>query len=40
MANNKENKKEDKGRGWHGDSAGHAKAGRLGGKARAKKKTK
>jgi hypothetical protein len=39
---NKESKKskEEKGRGWHGDSAGHAKAGRLGGKARAKKKEK
>lgn len=40
MANNVENKKEKQGRGWHGDSAGHAKAGRLGGKARAKRKTK
>lgn len=32
--------KESRGRGWHGDSTGHAKAGRLGGKARAKKKEK
>lgn len=41
MINNaKEKKKESSGRGWHGDSAGHAKAGRMGGKARAKKKTK
>jgi hypothetical protein len=31
-------KKEKQGRGWHGDAAGHAKAGRLGGKARAEKK--
>lgn len=33
-----EEKKENKGRGWHGDSAGHARAGRQGGKARAAKK--
>jgi hypothetical protein len=33
-----EQKEEKKGRGWHGDSAGHAKAGRQGGKARAAKK--
>lgn len=26
------NMAENPGRGWHGDSAGHAKAGRLGGK--------
>ncbi len=25
-----------KGRGWHGDPEGHRRAGRLGGKARAK----
>lgn len=25
-----------KGRGWHGDPAGHAKAGRLGGRARGR----
>ncbi len=25
-----------KGRGWHGDSAGHARAGKKGGKARAR----
>jgi hypothetical protein len=31
-------KKEKPGRGWHGDTAGHAKAGRLGGKARAQKR--
>jgi len=32
--------KKDKGpgRGWHGDSSGHAKAGRLGGKSKSKKK--
>jgi len=30
--------KESSGRGWHGDSAGHAKAGQLGGQARAAKK--
>jgi len=35
-----EKKESPKGRGWHGDTAGHAKAGRLGGKARANKKTK
>lgn len=29
---------EKPGRGWHGNAAGHAKAGRLGGKARAQKK--
>lgn len=38
--NNKTNGEKKKGRGWHGDSSGHAKAGRLGGKARAKKKNK
>jgi len=27
--------KQTRGRGWHGDSAGHAKAGRKGGLARA-----
>jgi len=32
------NKKESQGRGWHGDSVGHAKAGKMGGKARARKK--
>jgi hypothetical protein len=26
-----------RGRGWHGDSAGHARAGRKGGLARARK---
>ncbi len=31
-------KKGSQGRGWHGDPEGHAKAGRMGGKARAKKK--
>jgi len=31
-------KKESQGRGWHGDSAGHARAGRLGGKSKSKKK--
>ncbi|MFA7254243.1 MAG: hypothetical protein WC107_06870 [Patescibacteria group bacterium] len=36
----KEKKEEQKGRGWHGDSAGHAKAGQMGGKARANKKNK
>jgi len=36
--NKKEPKEEKIGRGWHGDSTGHAKAGRLGGKARAQKK--
>ena len=44
MTENKESQQEtkekNKGRGWHGDTAGHAKAGRLGGKARAKKKSK
>jgi hypothetical protein len=28
------------GRGWHGDSAGHAKAGRMGGRARGKKRSR
>ncbi len=28
------------GRGWHGDTEGHRRAGRLGGKARAKKRGK
>lgn len=28
--------KQNRGRGWHGDSAGHAKAGRKGGLARAR----
>ncbi len=28
--------KTSRGRGWHGDSAGHAKAGRKGGLARAR----
>lgn len=38
MAKDKKEKEEEKkGRGWHGDSSGHAKAGRMGGKARAKK---
>jgi hypothetical protein len=27
------------GRGWHGDSAGHAAAGRLGGRANKKRRT-
>ena len=36
--NNNNNKKEKVGRGWHGDSSGHAKAGQMGGKARARKK--
>jgi len=26
------------GRGWHGDSEGHRRAGRLGGRARGKKR--
>jgi len=35
------NQKDEKaGRGWHGDSAGHAEAGRKGGKARAEKRKK
>lgn len=29
--------KKNKGRGWHGDSAGHAKAGRKGGLTTAKR---
>ena len=36
--NKKEPKEEKPGRGWHGDSAGHAKAGQMGGRARASKK--
>lgn len=28
-----------KGRGWHGDSEGHAKAGRLGGRARGRRRS-
>lgn len=28
-----------KGRGWHGDSDGHAKAGRLGGRASSKSRS-
>lgn len=38
MQQEQSEKKEKPGRGWHGDSGGHAKAGRMGGKARAKKK--
>jgi len=31
------NRKNKKGRGWHGDSRGHAEAGRKGGQARGQK---
>lgn len=31
-------KNQHKGKGWHGDSAGHARAGRKGGKASSKNK--
>ena len=31
------NSKKKKGRGWHGDSRGHAEAGRKGGQARGRK---
>ncbi len=30
---------QSKGRGWHGDSKGHARAGRMGGRARRKTNT-
>lgn len=39
--NNNENSQESasKGRGWKGDSDGHARAGRLGGLARSRRKS-
>jgi len=35
-----EEQKKEKGRGWHGNSEGHAKAGRRGGLAKSKKNRK
>ncbi len=37
MANSPENSNNQKGRGWHGNSEGHKRAGRLGGLARSKR---
>jgi hypothetical protein len=31
-------RRQGQGRGWHGDSAGHARAGQLGGRARGRRR--